>query len=186
MTVDKWRAQPRVMALTRATTVRLRPTLNGQPAVKMFGNGAPLTADEEYEAGFYCGGLHATPGVRSPLCVRQRNSGPPLIKVPAPETESDDHNPPRIASRNLFDASVGLDNAFHGDKRKWDMRITVVNLMNKVALYNFPFHFQRYALRYAAGDHGSDRVPLLTHLIVLGETGGPVRSGFFHLGVGVL
>jgi hypothetical protein len=26
---------------------------------------------------------------------------------------------------------------FHGDKRKWDLRVTVVNLMNKVALYNF-------------------------------------------------
>jgi hypothetical protein len=112
-------------------------TLNGQPAVKMFGNGAPLTADEEYEAGFYCGGLHATPGSALPFVCPATQFGSTLIKVPAPETESDDHNPPRIASRNLFDASVGLDNAFHGDKRKWDMRITVVNLMNKVALYNF-------------------------------------------------
>jgi Carboxypeptidase regulatory-like domain len=112
-------------------------TLDGEPAVKMFGNGAPLTADEEYEAGFYCGGVHATPSSALPSVCPATQFGSTLIKVPAPETENDDHNPPRIASRNLFDASVGLDNAFHGDKRKWDMRVTVVNLMNKVALYNF-------------------------------------------------
>jgi hypothetical protein len=112
-------------------------TLAGQPAVEMFGNGAPLTADEEYEAGFYCGSVHATPTTALPAVCAASQFGSNLIKVPAPGTENDDHNPPRIAARNLFDASVGIDNAFHGDKRKWDMRVTVVNLMNKVALYNF-------------------------------------------------
>ena len=34
-------------------------------------------------------------------------------------TENDDHNPPRIAPRNLFDLAVGDDNLFHGDRYKW-------------------------------------------------------------------
>jgi len=112
-------------------------TIGGQPAVSMFGNGAPLTADEEYQAGFYCGSQHATPTQALPSTCLVSQFGSNLIRVPAPNTQNDDHNPARIAPRNLFDASVGLDNAFHGDKRKWDLRVTVVNLMNKVALYNF-------------------------------------------------
>ena len=112
-------------------------TIGGQPGVMLIGNGAPLTADEEYEAGFYCGSQRATPTQALPGTCLVSQFGSTLIKVPAPNAENDDHNPPRIAPRNLFDASVGLDNAFHGDKRKWDVRVTAVNLMNKVALYNF-------------------------------------------------
>jgi hypothetical protein len=59
------------------------------------------------------------------------------VKIPAPGTENDDRNPPRIAPRNLFDLSVGEDNLFKGDKRKWSLRLTAVNLLNKEALYNF-------------------------------------------------
>ena len=60
-----------------------------------------------------------------------------MLQIPAPGTENDDHNPPRIASRNLFDIGVGDDNLFHGDKYKWSARVTVVNLTNNYALYNF-------------------------------------------------
>ena len=63
--------------------------------------------------------------------------GSSLIKVPAPNAENDDHNPPRIASRNLFDLSLGHDNLFHGDKYKWSAQLTVINLANNYALYNF-------------------------------------------------
>ena len=63
--------------------------------------------------------------------------GSSLLQIPAPGTEDDDHNPPRIAPRNLFDLSVGEDNLFHGDKYKWSLRFTVINLANKYALYNF-------------------------------------------------
>ena len=48
-----------------------------------------------------------------------------------------DQNPPRTASRNLFDVAVGDDNLFQTDKHKWSARLTVVNLTNKEALYNF-------------------------------------------------
>ncbi|MFZ0434107.1 MAG: hypothetical protein WAL86_15585, partial [Candidatus Acidiferrales bacterium] len=59
------------------------------------------------------------------------------IKVPAPGTEDDDKNPPRIAARNLFDLSLGHDNLFRGDRYKWSARLTVINLTNNHALYNF-------------------------------------------------
>ena len=42
-----------------------------------------------------------------------------------------------MASRNLFDVSVGDDNLFHGDRYQWSLQVTVVNLTNRVALYNF-------------------------------------------------
>jgi hypothetical protein len=35
------------------------------------------------------------------------------------------------------DASVGHDNLFHGDRFKWSLRFTAINLTNKTALYNF-------------------------------------------------
>ena len=51
--------------------------------------------------------------------------------------ENDDTNPPRIAPRNLFDLAVGDDNLFHGERYKWSLTLTAINLTNKVALYNF-------------------------------------------------
>jgi len=59
------------------------------------------------------------------------------LQVPAPNTENDDKNPPRIAQRSLFDVAIGHDNIFHGDKYKVSLRLTAINLTNKYALYNF-------------------------------------------------
>ncbi len=42
-----------------------------------------------------------------------------------------------IAPRNLFDLAVGDDNLFHGERYKWSLTLTAINLTNKVALYNF-------------------------------------------------
>jgi hypothetical protein len=98
-----------------------------------------LTPDQQFEAGLYCGAVHATPLTPiSPndLCPASQY-GSTLLSIPAPGTENDDHNPPRIAPRNLFDLSIGHDNIFHGDKKKWSVRLAVVNLANKYALYNF-------------------------------------------------
>ena len=111
----------------------------GAPAVflqDVFGN--PLSGDQEFQAGFTCNGIRATP--TAPLaspCGAPLGSS--LIQVPANGAENDDHNPPRIASRNLFDVSVGHDNLFHfrGDKYKVSAQLTVINLTNKYALYNF-------------------------------------------------
>ena len=98
-----------------------------------------VTPDQQFEAGLYCGSVHATPTTPiSPtgLCAASLY-GSTLLQIPAPGTENDDHSPPRVASRNLFDIAVGHDNIFHGDKRKVSARLTVVNLTDKEALYNF-------------------------------------------------
>ena len=98
-----------------------------------------LTPDQQFEAGLYCGSVHATPTMpisASGLCPASQY-GSSLVKIPAPGTEDDDHNPPRVQSRNLFDLAVGHDNLFHGDRYKWSVRLSVVNLTNKQALYNF-------------------------------------------------
>ncbi len=42
-----------------------------------------------------------------------------------------------LQERSLFDASVGQDNLFKGDRYKWSLRLTAVNITNKYALYNF-------------------------------------------------
>jgi hypothetical protein len=99
----------------------------------------PLTPDQQYQAGLFCGSVHATPSTPiSPtgLCPGSQY-GSTLLSIPAPGTENADHNPPRVASRHLFDIAIGDDNVFHGDKHKWGIRLSVVNLTNKVALYNF-------------------------------------------------
>jgi len=98
-----------------------------------------LTPDQQFEAGLYCGSVHATPTAPiSPngLCPASQY-GSALLRIPAAGTENDDLNPPRIAPRNLFDVAVGHDNLFGGDRYKWSARLTVVNLTNKEALYNF-------------------------------------------------
>jgi Carboxypeptidase regulatory-like domain/TonB-dependent Receptor Plug Domain len=109
----------------------------GPPAVLLqdvFGN--PLSADQEYEAGFSCNGVRATPTTPLPSpCPAPLGSS--LVQVPANGTENDDLNPPRIASRNLFDVSVGDDNLFKGDHYKWSLTLTAINITNKTALYNF-------------------------------------------------
>jgi Carboxypeptidase regulatory-like domain/TonB-dependent Receptor Plug Domain len=97
----------------------------------------PLTADQEFEAGFFCGSVHATP--TSPITdpCPASDFGSHLVKVPAPGTEQDDTNPPRIQPRSLFDLAIGEDNLFNGDRYKWSLRLTVINLANEYALYNF-------------------------------------------------
>jgi hypothetical protein len=101
-----------------------------------------LTPDQQFQAGLFCGSVFATPttpissasGLN--LCPAA-NYGSKYVTVPAPGTENDDHNPPRIAPRNLFDLSVGEDDLFRGDRYKWSLRFTAINVTNKVALYNF-------------------------------------------------
>ncbi len=94
-----------------------------------------LTADQQLQAGLFCGSQR--PALATPLTSCSAGYGSTLISLPAPGTENDDHNPPRIASRNLFDVSLGQDNLFHGDKYKWSLQLTAINVTNKTALYNF-------------------------------------------------
>ena len=59
------------------------------------------------------------------------------MRIPSPNTGDNDNNPPRIAPRNLFDATMGKNNIFHDDRYKVDLDLTAINVTNKYALYNF-------------------------------------------------
>jgi len=104
----------------------------GQPGVDLSG----LTYDEQFEMGLSCDGVKATPYSGFSSCD---NAGykSNLVQIPAPNTENDDHNPPRVAPRNLFDMALGEDNLFHGDKYKWGAQLTAINVTDKYALYNY-------------------------------------------------
>jgi Carboxypeptidase regulatory-like domain/TonB-dependent Receptor Plug Domain len=96
-----------------------------------------LDGDQQAAIGLFCGNVFAT--VTAPLtsCPAGSAQGATRVSIPATGTENDDKNPPRISPRNLFDMAVGDDNLFRGDRYKWSLRFTVVNLTNKEALYNF-------------------------------------------------
>lgn len=95
-----------------------------------------LTADQQLQAGLFCGSQFPTLSAPLTTCAPSIY-GSTRVTIPAPGTESDDHNPPRVAPRHLFDVAVGDDNIFRGDKYKWSLQLTTVNITNKVALYNF-------------------------------------------------
>ncbi len=105
-----------------------------------------LSPDQQFEAGLSCAGVFATPPspsnptgtpiIASGSCPSSQYRSK-FLQIPAPGTENDDHNPPRVASRNLFDLAVGDDNLFRGDRYKWSLRLTAINIGNKEAVYNF-------------------------------------------------
>ena len=98
-----------------------------------------LTPDQQYQAGLFCGTVFATPttGISPNGLCPASLYGSKYITIPKAGTENDDLNPQRIAPRNLFDVAVGEDNLFHGDRCKWSLRLTAINVTDKVALYNF-------------------------------------------------
>jgi hypothetical protein len=95
-----------------------------------------LTNDQQAQAGITCNGVKATLTQGFSSCAPAEYASS-LVSIPAPGTENDDKNPPRIAPRNLFDASLGKDNLFHKDRYKVDFDVTAINVTNKYALYNF-------------------------------------------------
>jgi hypothetical protein len=115
------------------------PLPSGEVALVNNITGAPLTADQEFESGLTCNGKPAAPSPTGPALVvcGTAGLGSTLVKIPAPGTENDDHNPQRIQPRSLLDASVGDDNLFGGDHYKWSLRLTVINMTNADVLYNF-------------------------------------------------
>jgi hypothetical protein len=126
-------------------------TLNGQPGVAMVDNNIPatvnqvtgasvylpLTADEEFQAGFACNGVKATLTTPLPSVCPASQFTSNLIDIPAPGAGDNDHDPPRIQHRDLFDASIGKNNIFHKERYKLDLDLTAINVTNKYALYNF-------------------------------------------------
>ncbi len=136
--------------------------LNGLPAVLLVDNNIPftpnpvtgenvylpLTADEEFQSGLACGGDKATPthqigalvtdaaGASYYECQANQLTSS-LLKVPTLNTGDNDHNPPRVSPRSLFDVSIGKNNLFNKEHFKTDVDLTAINIANKYALYNF-------------------------------------------------
>jgi len=98
-----------------------------------------LTPDQQFQAGLFCGSVHATPTTPiSPnsTCLASEY-GSTLLKIPKPDSENDNTNPPRVLPHTLFDLAVGDDDLFHGERYKWSARVTVINLANRYTPYNF-------------------------------------------------
>ena len=94
-----------------------------------------LTGDEQAAMGLYCGSTFAT--ISQPIRGCDAPTfGATRIRIPPLGTENDDTNPPRIAPHHLFDIGVGFD-ALKVGSVPFRARLTIVNLFNTVALYNF-------------------------------------------------
>jgi hypothetical protein len=116
-------------------------------AVTDFPTALSFDADQQASIGLFCtgpGGQRIFATLASALSndpgscgANPTGTGATRVKIPADGAENDDHNPPRIAPRHLFDIAVGDDNLFRGDRYRWSARVTVINVTNKEALYNF-------------------------------------------------
>jgi hypothetical protein len=112
------------------------PTTNPVTGANVY---LPLTLDEEFQAGFACNGVAANvnnPSSYISTCPANQLSSK-LIDIPAPGKGDNDHDPPRIQHRDLFDVTVGKNNIFHKEHFKTDLDLTAINVTNKYALYNF-------------------------------------------------
>jgi hypothetical protein len=109
-------------------------------SVPDYGTALGLTADQQAAIGLYCGNTFAALGAPITSCSSP-NYGATRVVIPGtpanPAPEDDVANPPRIAPRNLFDLGLGVDNLLGTDRTKLKLRFSVINLTNKVALYNF-------------------------------------------------
>ena len=95
-----------------------------------------LTADQQAQIKLTCDRVTAT--LSNPLTSCAPNElTSSLVRIPAPGTQDPDKNPARIAPRHLFDIATGWDNIFHRDRYQTNLTFTVLNVANKVALYNY-------------------------------------------------
>jgi hypothetical protein len=95
-----------------------------------------LTGDQQHAMGLYCGSVFAT--VAQPLeTCNSSNRGATLIHIVPDGTYNPDTNPSRIRSRNLFDIALGSEKIWMKDRYSLGAKVTLVNLADKVALYNF-------------------------------------------------
>ena len=97
-----------------------------------------LTGAQQAAIGFFCGSArpddrHAAHG----CSVHARELRRDQAGDSRSGTENDDHNPPRIAPRHVFDIAVGTDNLFKRERFRTTLRVAVTNFTNKDALYNF-------------------------------------------------
>jgi Carboxypeptidase regulatory-like domain len=93
-----------------------------------------LTPNQQVSIGLACNGVFAT--LSNPLTDCTGAVTSKLISIPT--NPNDDHNPARVKPRNVFNVAIGSDNLTHREGRtRLTASVSVENLTNKVALYNF-------------------------------------------------
>jgi hypothetical protein len=108
-------------------------TVTGVPDVAAALGLAPA---QQVDIGFSCNGMFAT--LQTPIRACTGTGRSTLLTLPQTGTENNDHNPDRVQPRNLFDLAAGTDNLLRGGERnRVTVQLTVTNLTNRVALYNF-------------------------------------------------
>jgi len=95
-----------------------------------------LTPNQQASIGLACGGVFAT--AASPIRSCGGIVTSTLITLPQAGQENDDHNPDRVKPRSIFNLGIGTDNLLHSEKTtRLTASLSVDNVTNKVALYNF-------------------------------------------------
>jgi hypothetical protein len=95
-----------------------------------------LTPNQQVTIGLACDGTYAT--VENPITACGGTVTSKLLTLPQTGQENNDHNPDRVKPRNLFNAGIGTDNLLHAEgRRRILLSLTVANLTNQIALYNF-------------------------------------------------
>ncbi|MBC7796950.1 MAG: TonB-dependent receptor, partial [Pyrinomonadaceae bacterium] len=105
----------------------------GEP--QTFDDALALTPNQQAQIGLFCGNQIATRANPIANC-NSNNRGALRVRIPVGE-QNDDHNPIRIAPRNIFNFGIGTDNLLRSDVYKMNLRFNVLNLTDKQALYNF-------------------------------------------------
>jgi hypothetical protein len=95
-----------------------------------------LTPAQQVSIGFSCDGRFAT--LSNPVTGCAGVGKSKLLTLPQIGQENDDHNVDRVKPRNVFNLGLGTDNLLHSEgKPRISVSLTIDNLTNKVALYNF-------------------------------------------------
>jgi hypothetical protein len=95
-----------------------------------------LSGNQQTTIGFACNGVFATPNNPITTCAGKGTSK--LLSLQQTGAENDDHSPSRVKPRNIFNVAVGTDNLLHAEgSRRIVASVTVANLGNTVAVYNF-------------------------------------------------
>lgn len=137
-------------AFQQTTFVRYQPTArapwlgftwrfdSGLVAVSVpgYATALSLTGDEQAQMGLFCGSVFATLNAPLRSCASP-NFGATRVHIVPDGTYDPDRNPSRIVPRNLFDIAAGFDDIWHAEPYHVDAKVTVTNLTNQVALYNF-------------------------------------------------
>jgi hypothetical protein len=105
-------------------------------SVPTYADALALTPDQQAAIGLFCGNVFATLSAPITSCSSP-HAGATRVVIPRLGTENDDLNPPRLSPRHVFDIGSGIDNVLRGDKYGLNLRFSVLNVGNTVALYNF-------------------------------------------------